>query len=393
MTEVVAYALLCGFALSAVLVPVTAFALRRAANLGGAARHTIWFMVLLASVAATAAAFVASSVRPAVQFSGVVVSPVAAAPDGARAAGLPLAALGVAFLVCWLVVALAQLFRVARRISALRAVKHRATPIGFDGELPRGARALASESGAPAAVGFLHPAILLPPETMRELDPTDAQRIVLHEAAHLRRGDDFTGLVFVVCAAVFWFNPFLHYVGKKLSLECEIACDEMVVERTGDAARYAALLFEMANTMTVQGSRPAWNAFAHPSGLVTRIHNLLHHPGARRRALSRPALAVLMGVLLSGAGLAAINAPALAHAEDSATTRVYPFVRSDPAARVHHATPSLQRVRVFSVCKASRLPNDGRIHNDTKFCEYPSAQFTPWKVWKTTRIKKQGSTP
>src|SRR6202163_2431732 len=102
MTEVVAYALLCGFALSEVLVPVTAFALRRAANLGGAARHAIWFMVLLASVAAPAAAFVASSVRPAVQFSGVVVSPVAAAPDGARAAGLPLAALGGAFLVCWL---------------------------------------------------------------------------------------------------------------------------------------------------------------------------------------------------------------------------------------------------------------------------------------------------
>ena len=405
MTEVVTYALLCGFALSAVLVPLTALALRRAAELSGATRHAIWFMVLLATAAATVAAFVVSAVRPPQEVSDAVVWAASAQAD-VHAPGLPLAALGIVLLACWLTVSAIQLYRIARRIAALRAVKRHATPFGFDGELPRGARALASESGVPAAAGFFHPAILLPRDFMGELDPDDARRVVLHEAAHLRRGDDFTGLVFLVCAAVFWFNPFVHYVGKKLSLECEIACDEMVVERTGDAARYAALLFEMANIMTVQGQRPAWNAFAHPSGLVTRIHNLLHHPGPRRRALSRPALAVLMGVLLSGAGLAAINAPALAQAEGSATTRVYQFVRSDPATRLHHATPSLQRVRVFSVCKASRVPNDGRMHNDTKFvpndgrihndmkfCEYSSAQFTPWKVWKATRIKKQGSTP
>jgi beta-lactamase regulating signal transducer with metallopeptidase domain len=391
MTEVVSYALLCGFALSAVLVPLTAFALRRATRLGGATRHTIWFMVLVTTVAATVAAFVVSAVRPAQQLSDVVVLP--AVPAGVHAADLPLAALGTTFVACWLVFSLARLFGIARRIAAMRAVKRRAVPIGFGGELPRGARTLASESGVPGAVGFFHPAILLPADTMRDLDPDDARRIVLHEAAHLRRGDDVTGLVFLLCAAVFWLNPFVHYIGKKLSLECEIACDELVVERTGDAARYAALLFEMAENMTERDPRLAWNGFAHRNGLVTRIHNLLLRPTARRRALSSPALALLGAVLLSGAGLAAFNAPALAHAEDGATQRVNPFVHGDRATQFYPATRSFQKVRVFSVCKASHMPNDGRIHNDTKFCEYPSGRFIPWKSWTTTRIKKKGATP
>ena len=389
MTEVVAYALLCGFALSAVLVPGTAFALRRGVHLGGAARHTIWFMVLLASVAATVAAFAASAVRPAQQLSGAVVSPAAQAPAGVHAAGSPLTALGAAFLACWLIVSLAQLFRVARRITALRAVKHRATPIDFGGELPRGARALASESGVPAAVGFLHPAILLPRDTMRQLDPNDAQRIVLHEAAHLRRGDDLTGLVFLVCAALFWFNPFVHYIGKKLALECEIACDESVVERTGGAARYAALLFEMAENMVDRGSRPAWNAFAHRSGLVMRIHHLLLHRDARRSALPRPALVVLVAVLVSSAGLAALNAPALARPKDDASTRVYQTVRNDSVTRstgkVYPAYGN-QRVRDFPACKAHRARG---VQHDRTVCEDPSMRT----ALPATRIKKNGATP
>jgi beta-lactamase regulating signal transducer with metallopeptidase domain len=345
-------------------------------------------MVLAATGAATLAAFAVSALRPARELSATAVS--AAAPGGDHASSAQVAALVTAVIAAWLIVSLAQLVRVARRIGALRAMKHRAEPVELDFALPRGARTLASESGAPAAVGFLHPAILLPADTIGALDPKDARQIVLHEAAHLRRGDDLTGLVFQLCAALFWFNPFVHYIGKRLSLECEIACDEMVVEQTGDAARYAHLLYEMAETMTTRDRRLAWNGFAHRSGLVTRVQNLLLHPVARRRALSWPALAVLMGVLLSGAGLAAFNAPALAQPADDATTRVYQFVRSDSAMRNHHAMQSGQRVRAFGACKPARVRNDARMHN--QFCEYEPTKFETWTLWKT-HIKKKGSTP
>jgi beta-lactamase regulating signal transducer with metallopeptidase domain len=381
MTEAVAYALFCSFVLSAVLVPPTALAMRRAAGLRGETRHAIWFMILLATVATTVAPLVVSAlrrVRPSPE-TGVWA---AAPPSGAVHAALPLAELGAVVLAVWLVVSIALLFRIARRVAALRAVKRRATPLALDDRLPRRARVLTSEFGVAAAVGYLHPAILLPSGTMQSLDSSAARHVVLHEAAHLRRGDDLTGLVFLLCAAVLWFNPFVHYIGKKLSLECEIACDEIVVDQTGDAARYAALLFEMAETMTERRSRLAWNGFAHANGLVTRIHNLLHRPHARRAAPPRPALAVFAAVLLSSAGLAAYGAPALA--------------RDDTARWTAAQWSASWHVRDFPACKAAGPPSARRRGtavkaDDTKFCAWEP--MMRWEARSRNRVKKSSATP
>jgi len=385
MIEAVSYALFCGFALSALLVPLTALAMRRADELGGATRHTIWFMVLVATVAATCVAFAVSVVRPAQQFSVTMISAAMPAPGAVHAAGVP-PALCVLFLACWLIVSIVRMFLIARRIGALRAMKHRATPIEFDCDLPRGARALASEANAPSAVGFLHPAILLPSAGLDALDPKDARLIVLHEAAHLRRRDDLTGLVFLTCAAMFWFNPFVHHIGKKLSLECEIACDECVVEQTGDAARYATLLFEMAQSIAGGGPQLAWTGFVHPSGLVVRIRNLVLDRDARHRAPPWPALAVVVGVLVSSVGLAAFNAPALGRAENHAPPYENWVTSGDSAMPAHRAIDEQVWVRDYPVCETHPDP---ATRNDTNRCEDPAMQHTP----STTRIKKGTSTP
>jgi len=385
MIEAVLYALLCGFALSALLVPLTALAMRRAEELGGATRHVIWFSVLLATAAATCAAFAVSALRPAQQFSGAVVPTAAPTPGDIHAVAAPLM-LGVPLLTCWLLVSIAQMCLIVRRIGALRALKHRATPMKVDCELPRGARALASDVNVPSAAGFLHPAILLPFGTIGKLDPTDARRIVLHEAAHLRRGDDLTGLVFLLCAALFWFNPFVHYIGKRLSLEREIACDEIVVELTGDATRYATLLFEMGQSIAGEGPQLAWNGFVHPSGLVVRIQNVLHYRGARHKASACPALAMLIGVLLLSVGLAAFNAPALGRAENEASADANRLVRADSATDDRPAPLGHQRVRDFPICT---MGNHSGTRNDPKVCEDPATPSTR----STTRVKNGTVTP
>ncbi len=378
MTEVAAYALACGFGLSALLVPLTALGLRRAADLRSDTRHTIWFMVLVATVAATVAAYAVSALRPAPELADAVVS-MEAPPAGVFPAGVTAGALCAFALAGWLVVASARVFRIARRVLALRAMKRRATPLDLACELPRGARALVSDAGVAAAVGFLHPAILLPAGIMETLEPKDARRIVLHEAAHLRRRDDLTGLAFLLCAAMFWFNPFVHYIGKKLSLECELACDEAVVEQTGDAARYATLLYEMAETM-FEGPQLAWNGFVRRSGLVTRVQHLLAGRDAARRALPCPALAVLIGVLTSAVGLAVFNAPALARAER-------------PTVVDGNWPKWTQPVRAFPPCKVRKSSGTRKVTvkpGDGTACEYPAMHdVTSW----STRIKKKGATP
>jgi beta-lactamase regulating signal transducer with metallopeptidase domain len=383
MIEAAFYALLCGCVLSALLVPSTALALRRATQIGGGIRHMIWFMVLLAPVGASIGAFAVSVVRPAAGSDPIVTTAVTM-PANTHSAAAFLATLWTCVLACWSLVMIARLVGLTRRVAAVRAMKQRAVPVHCGRALPRGARVLTSEAGEPSAVGFLHPAIILPSDAVRTLDPMDVEQIVLHEAAHLRRCDDLTGLISSVCAAVFWFNPFIHHIAKKLSLECEIACDEHVIEQTGDANRYAALLFEMAQNIT--GERPAlaWNGFAHRCGLVVRIQNLLFQRAVPRRSPPWPALIALAGILLSSAGLAAFNAPAVAQALDSTPVRVH-ATHVVPDVRTLGGTRSDQRVRAFPVCSAR---NHAVMHTGPKFCEDPGMRSS----MPTTRIKQGTAT-
>jgi hypothetical protein len=105
-------------------------------------------------------------------------------------------------------------------------------------------------------------------------------------------------------------------------LECEIACDEIVVGETQDPARYAALLYEFAQNIVVGRPHLVWSGFVHPSGLVVRIKNVLLERDARRRTLPVPVLVILIGALLTGVGVAAFNAPALGRAANDGSLRL-----------------------------------------------------------------------
>ena len=53
--------------------------------------------------------------------------------------------------------------------------------------------------------------------------------MLLHELAHARRRDNLTG-AFVHClVCVFWFHPLLWLAEKRLRIERERACDELVI--------------------------------------------------------------------------------------------------------------------------------------------------------------------
>src|SRR5262249_54558825 len=56
-------------------------------------------------------------------------------------------------------------------------------------------RILTSASArVPSAIGFFHPAIVLPSWAIHELSTEELNAIVLHESAHLQRWDDWTNL-------------------------------------------------------------------------------------------------------------------------------------------------------------------------------------------------------
>lgn len=97
----------------------------------------------------------------------------------------------------------------------------------------------------PAAIGFWKRTIVLPTWTMRELPPADLNVILLHEFAHLARGDDWTNLIQKMVRAVFFFHPAVWWIESQLSVEREMACDDAVLAETANPHGYATCLVSL----------------------------------------------------------------------------------------------------------------------------------------------------
>jgi Zn-dependent protease with chaperone function len=97
----------------------------------------------------------------------------------------------------------------------------------------------------PAAIGFWKRTIILPAWALRELPPEDLNVILLHEFAHLRRGDDWTNLIQKVVRALFFFHPAVWWIERRLSVEREMACDDAVLAETANPHGYATCLVSL----------------------------------------------------------------------------------------------------------------------------------------------------
>jgi beta-lactamase regulating signal transducer with metallopeptidase domain len=107
--------------------------------------------------------------------------------------------------------------------------------------------ALATSEGVsvPAAIGFFRPMIVIPAWALRELLPEELNVILLHEFAHLRRWDDWTNLLQKIVRAVFLFHPAVWWIESRLSLEREMACDDLVLAETANPRGYAKCLIAL----------------------------------------------------------------------------------------------------------------------------------------------------
>jgi Zn-dependent protease with chaperone function len=105
--------------------------------------------------------------------------------------------------------------------------------------------AMSEDLRVPAAIGFWNRTIVLPAWAMRELSPEDLNVILLHEFAHLRRGDDWTNLIQKIVRALFFFHPAVWWIENQLSVEREMACDDAVLAETANPHAYATCLVSL----------------------------------------------------------------------------------------------------------------------------------------------------
>ncbi len=164
----------------------------------------------------------------------------------------------------------------------------------------------------PMTWGFWQARLLLPAEAAT-WSQDQRRAVLLHELGHVRRNDCFAQLLAQIACAIYWFNPIVWFAWRRMQMERELACDDLVLNTGAKATAYAEHLLHSASAMpAVRFVGPAV-AMARPSTLEERLRAILK--GDRnRRALSRGAaiatLLLLMALLLPVATL---------HAQETAT--------------------------------------------------------------------------
>jgi len=181
---------------------------------------------------------------------------------------------------------------------------------------------------APMVIGLWRPRIVLPTGLVADLSDEQWHAVVLHEAAHIARGDLWVGLLQRLAAALFWWCPLMHVLNRRLGELREELCDNHVIREQGDGFGLAQVLVGLAerlrcgDRMELAGAM----AVAEPAGpgLEKRIRRLLQKEQdmTTRIDLRGIVQALALGALIGMAALLATaraedQAPAVANPADA----------------------------------------------------------------------------
>ena len=219
--------------------------------------------------------------------------------------------------LAWAALATVGLVRVAVglwQLRCLRVLSEEIDPASLDSTLQRTLAefkssrrvtlAASEKLTVPAAIGFFRPMIVLPKWTLQELSTAELNSILIHELAHLERRDDWTNLAQKVLRALFFFHPAVWWLERQLSLEREMACDDIVLSRTANPRAYAECLVTVAERSFMRrGLALAQAAVSKMRQTTLRVSQILDVNRSAATRVWKPALAlvtVASGVFVVG---------------------------------------------------------------------------------------------
>ncbi|HYL34360.1 MAG TPA: TonB family protein [Bryobacteraceae bacterium] len=165
-----------------------------------------------------------------------------------------------------------------------------------------------SEGSMPMTFGVLRPAIFLPRDAAGWTE--ERRRVVLlHELAHVRRGDVATHLIARLALILNWCNPLAWVAWREFLKERERATDDLVLGCGARASEYAGHLLEVARGMQPSpGLAWAAVAMARRSQLEGRLVAILDSKVNRKAAGRASAWAAVLVAIALAAPFAAVRA-------------------------------------------------------------------------------------
>jgi beta-lactamase regulating signal transducer with metallopeptidase domain len=190
---------------------------------------------------------------------------------------------------------------------------------------------VSSRPVAPLAVGFGRPAIILPERLLGAVSENELRDVLLHEAAHLQRSDQWIVLLQELAGALYWPIVSVYALNRELRRAREEICDNLVLAGR-DAISYGRTLLHVAELL-VQ-ARPmgaAAGILGGPGKLERRIAELIDPRRNTMTAAGRTAAFVVMFVFIAGVAIAsATRFAARALADQPVPAAQKPQTAADP---------------------------------------------------------------
>ena len=285
-------------------------ALRAIPTLNAATRYAVWCITLAAVLALP----ILYQFKPSYQPIRTFVKAGLAKPLGLTH-GIQVDPKGS---IPWLTLAWAagaglMMLHLATSYAALRRLKSSASALPIEAPYcRRSLRILVSNRiHSPISVGYLQPAIIVPVSLATRLTASELDGVLIHEYAHLARRDDWTNLAGRLLQAPLWFHPIVWFILRQQALERELACDDWVVHRTGNAAAYAATLLKLTE-LRCSGNEPtlATGILGRKSHFAHRIEELLSLGRQFAPFASRPRMAIFF-LIVATLSFGALLSPGL----------------------------------------------------------------------------------
>jgi len=154
----------------------------------------------------------------------------------------------------------------------------------------------------PAVFGMFRPVLLMPKGYLGKLSRRDTEHMLLHELAHIKRGDLVAHGLYMLFQVVYWYNPLLWLVRRQMHHLRELSCDATVAEVLREqTAAYRQTLLETARRLLTSSVEPGLGLlglFEDSNRLLVRL-NWLTKPTWRYRTMKRVTVATIAALMFA----------------------------------------------------------------------------------------------
>ena len=176
---------------------------------------------------------------------------------------------------------------------------------------------LSNNISAPAVCGLFKPIILMPTSLVAKLSLDKLKAVLIHELAHIKRGDLWVNSMQTFLQIVYFYNPFVRLANAVVRRIREQAVDEMVLVALGAGAKsYSNTLIDIAEMAFWRTSLSLRliGVVESKKALHRRIRHMLNRPIPKT---ARIGVYGLLGVMV----MAAVLLPMAAAAKDDKEQR------------------------------------------------------------------------